>query len=274
MGSGTGFSDDKIYVIYIDRLGTSSFIREKDSTYDNRIGFYEMSPLYQESYDVFRSVFGTDFKFFGFSDTIVAAPQTRDASEVAKAASMVFESLLDYSIATRVYITHGDFAFHRFEDLSEETENFVCPIYGNTILDAHEMNEWGVKCLGVFVHPSILDTFALAKSAIFSDGSLAGLLDLPTYLPSETVTALIGTLSELGKIQDEDKATSRVAKIDVVQTMTESMKKHGISQQDINDSLKKSVMRSNRNKRAILAYCTALVDAMSGGRVVVGRHEN
>jgi len=73
MGSGTGFSYDKIYAIYIDRLGTSSFIREKDSTYDNRIGFYEMSPLYLESYEVFRSVFGTDFKFFGFSDTIEKA---------------------------------------------------------------------------------------------------------------------------------------------------------------------------------------------------------
>jgi len=274
MGIGTGFSYDKIYVIYIDRLGTSSFIREKDSTYENRIGFYEMSPLYLESYDVFRSVFGADFKFFGYSDTIVAAPQTRDAREIAKAASMAFESLLKFSINTRVYITHGDLAFHRFEDLSEETENFVCPIYGTTILDAHEMNEWGMKCLGVFVHPSILDTFALAKGAIFADGSPAGLLDLPTYLPSEKVTALIATLCELRKIQDVDEATSRVAEIGVVQTITESMKKQGISQQDIDDSLKESAMRRNRNKRATRAYCTALVDAMLGGRVVVGRREN
>ena len=273
MGSGAGFSYDKIYVIYIDRLGTSSLIREKDSVYDNRIGFYEMSPLYLDSYEVFRSVFGTDFKFFGFSDTIVAAPQTRDAREVAKAASMAFETLLEYSIATRVYITHGDLAFHRFEDLSDETENFVCPIYGTTILDSHEMNEWGMKCLGVFAHPSILDTFALAKGAIFEDGSPAGLLDLPSYLPSERVTALIATLSELRKIQDVDEATSRLAKIDVVQTSTEAMKKLGMSQQDIDDSLKESVMRSNRNKRAILAYCTALLDVMSGGNVVVGNRK-
>jgi len=273
MANGTGSSYGNIYVIYIDRLGTGSFIRENDSTYDNRIGFYEMSPLYLDSYEVFRSVFGTDFIFFGFSDTIVAAPQTRDAREVANAASMAFERLLGYSIATRIYITHSDLAFHRFEELGKETENFVCPIFGTTILDAHEMDEWGIKCLGVFVHPSILDTFAFAKGAVFANGSPTGLLDLPSYLSSERITTLIDTLRELRTIQDVNEAISRARENPAIQATIESMKKHGIPQEEIDDSLREPVLRSNRNKRAIFAYCTALLDAMSGGSVVVGRRE-
>ena len=54
--------------------------------------------------------------------------------------------------------------------------------------------------------------------------------------------------------------------------MDESMQKWGIPKEEIDGSLREPILRRNRNKEAVLAYSTALLDALSHGSVVIGRH--
>ena len=59
------------YIIFLDKAGTKVNIRDHDTIYNNRIGFYEIVSLYKESVDVFDEILEKRYQFFGFSDTIV-----------------------------------------------------------------------------------------------------------------------------------------------------------------------------------------------------------
>ncbi|MGD9732630.1 MAG: hypothetical protein AB7U45_10655 [Desulfamplus sp.] len=263
------------YVIYLDRLGTSSFIQEKDSVYGNRIGFYKMNELYLESYEIFKSVFKNNFNYFGFSDTIIAVPKEKNARDVAVAASSVFVELLKLDIATKIYITRGDFYFHRFESLNDKQDNFICPIYGSTILDSHKMDASGIKCLGVFVHSNALEDFIILKNVKFVDGLSSGLLDLHYYLCEKSKTNLSSILNNLLIMDDENKALEilEIKEHGFIKSMVELLKEHHVSEKEIVKIITENSLRRNRNKKALLDYCKILQKALSGCDIALERNK-
>lgn len=158
-----------------------------------------MAPLYIEPYEVLVEVLGKGFKYFGFSDTIIAVSQTDDATTIGKAASKIFAVLLSFSIASRVFITHGDFSFHRFEQLAEREDSFLCPIYGSTLLDAYQMDQLGMKCLGVFAHRNVISQFETMPNVKFSDESEVGFLNLNRYLAEDEISKIKCTAGNLSQ---------------------------------------------------------------------------
>lgn len=266
MTEHTLFSYSDTYVIYVDRLGTKSLIREKDEIYNNRIGLYEMSPLYLESHEVFCSVFGDDFKYFAFSDTIVGVPTTKDVNKIAIAASRTFARILDFSIAARIYVTSGDFSFHRFEQLAENPDNFICPIYGSTILDAHEMDELHLKCLGVFIHPAIHAKFNIVDGVRFEDGSPAGFLDLKHYLSCTEIEDLIEAVRDKLAIEDAAEKTRKMKDCPAIRS-----KEKQIQEGTIGQTLAGSVERENLNKKPINIHLRTLQHALLQRHAIVQR---
>ena len=158
-----------------------------------------MASLYVEPYEALVEVLGKQFKYFGFSDTIIAVSQTDDATVIGKAASKVFSALLSFSIASRVFITKGDFSFHRFEQLAERPDTFLCPIYGSTLLNAYKMDQLGMKCLGAFAHQNVISQFETMQNVKFQDGSEVGLLNLNRYLADDEISKIKFTASGLSQ---------------------------------------------------------------------------
>ncbi len=158
-----------------------------------------MAPLYVEPYEVLVEVLGKQFKYFGFSDTIIAVSQTDDATVIGKAASKIFSALLSFSIASRVFITKGDFSFHRFEQLAERPDTFLCPIYGSTLLDAYQMDQLGMKCLGAFAHKNVISQFETMQNVKFQDESEVGFLNLNRYLVDDEISKIKCTASNLSQ---------------------------------------------------------------------------
>lgn len=186
----SSLSISQCYLIYVDRLGTTSIIRKDDCLYGNREGFYGMAPLYVEPYEVLVEVLGKQFRYFGFSDTIIAVLETDDVTTIGKAASKVFSVLLSFSIATRVFITKGDFSFHRFEQLAERPDTFLCPIYGSTLLDAYELDKLGMKCLGAFAHKSVINQFETMPNVKFQNEAEVGFINLKSYLTDDEISKI------------------------------------------------------------------------------------
>ena len=149
-----------------------------------------MAALYLESHEVLVEVLGNQFKYFGFSDTIIALLETDDVTLIGKAASKVFSALLSFSIASRVFITKGDFSFHRFEPLAERPDTFLCPIYGSTLLDAYELDQLGIKCLGVFAHKGVINQFETMPNVKFQNEAEVGFINLKSYLTDDEISKI------------------------------------------------------------------------------------
>jgi hypothetical protein len=261
------------FVIYVDSLGTKSLIRERDKIYQNRIGFYEMVALYFESYDVFHSVFKNGVIFFGFSDTIIAVPRTNDIDEIAIASSKVFTKLLGYSLATRIYVTYGDFSYHRLEDISDKPDTFVCPVYGSTILDADEMDQSSIRCLGVFVHPTLINEFKIIDDVRFTDGKSAGFLDLNYYLTSKEITDLIEMINASLTIENVGEKSEQLKKEPSIISLIDLLQQHQIPMDEIDRTINDIFSRINANKKALLTYYTALQEALLNRNVIVKREK-
>jgi len=259
---GTSLLYKDCYLIYIDRLGTKFLINEADKIYENRIGFYEMSPLYSDTYEIFKEIFDNEFKFFGFSDTVIAVPSINDLEKIYKSASKAFVRLLGYSIANRIYITYGDFAFHRFEDITIDNDNFICPIYGTTVLNAHEMDEKKIECLGIFVHNSVPDKSNVINNAKFNDKDIGGLIDIEKYLSEEERKDLKSFIEEKIKVEEVEKSIDDYLQSGHGTISTQMFENMEIPNKERIEILGDVFKRKKLNNQATLSYYRNLKSAI------------
>lgn len=173
------------YVVFIDKLGTKWSIRENDSIYANRIGFYELFLLYEIVASTFNEIFNGKYLLFGFSDTVLSIMSKSSRLYVAKASVKALINLIEANLPVRIYISRGNFAYHSFEssefDVSK-TEGLVCPIYGSALLNAYEMDTLGIKSCGVFLHDSVMKDFSYKRNIISNKtGNPVGLIDFNKY---------------------------------------------------------------------------------------------
>jgi len=183
------------FVIYLDKMGTSDQIRERDDVYDNRKGLYQLGIVYKKSLEIFHDLFSDSFRFFGFSDTVMAVipydennPVSTDL--IAKTAISLFIELTKMNFPVQIFISRGDFGFNTFEGIIDKSIGAVCPVYGSSLLYATEFDKhWKMvdsNCVGVFIDNSAITDFKIIYRIKVDDGKKEiGIIDFEHYLMPE-----------------------------------------------------------------------------------------
>ncbi len=214
-----------VYLIYIDKMGIKYDIREKDSIYDNRKGLYRLIPFYESSACCFNNVFGSDYKFYGFSDTVLAVIDVDKSQKVAYAACKTFLNLLKFSLPIRVFISRGDFGALFPGPEVKKAGGMTCPVYGSALLNAYELNEMGIKCLGVFVHESARDEIEYLPGVIDSKSQLPlGFISYEKYYNEKDLEELKSTAIQNATVPDFIEEKKNLSKCPAIKALMEGTK--------------------------------------------------
>ena len=180
------------FVIYVDKMGTSCQISYNDRIYGNRVGLSHLGSFYQTSAEIFSDSFKDNFKFFGFSDTVLAVVPIEERNSispdcVAKTAIFLFFELIKTNLPVRIFISRGNFGFHIFHGVIERSVGNVCPVYGSALLNAYQsekqLGDRKIKCTGVFIDESAKrDLRTLDKVKTVDGDREVGLIDFEHYL--------------------------------------------------------------------------------------------
>jgi hypothetical protein len=262
-------------MIYVDKMGTSANIREEDILYDNREGLFRMGTFYELAAEVFNNVFGTDnYYFFGFSDAVIAVTEEAKSELVAKAASKLLCKLTENNIPVRIYITRGDFAYHKLQGEVSKTKGQVCPIYGTTLLDAYEMDCSSIRCIGVFLHEkAINDMKIIGKDVVTKKNFNIGLLDLESYLEIEEIEQLKNNVSKKLSVPTIEKLEEvlnnscwGVCNKKLIKLIEE---KFPISKEEIEQIMRVPFEKEIKNTETTIEYYRNLYNALTKRTVVL-----
>jgi len=214
-----------VYLIYIDKLGIKFEISEKDSIYDNRKGLYRLTPFYELSACCFNNSFGGEYKFYGFTDTVLAVVGVDKSQKVAHAACKAFLNLLKFSLPIRVIISRGDFGVLFPGPEVKRAGGMTCPVYGSALLKAYELDQKGIECYGVFVHESARDEIEYLPGVIDSNSHLPlGFISYEKYYDETDIEELKSTVIQNANIPDFIEEKKSLSKCPAIKAVMEGAK--------------------------------------------------
>ncbi len=249
---GTALYFQNKYLIYIDKSGTSSKIKEKDPIYDNRIGFYEMSIFYEETYERAKQLLDNEFLFFGFSDTILILTFCDNPTIIGKLAAKIYCYLLYYRIHSKIFITYGDFGCHDFEKFKTNKNIFICPVYGRTLLKAYELEKTKIEYFGVFIEKQIIENFKLKTKINLNKNLYVGFLDLKFYLAEEEFNDCLKMMEDFLKEENINELKKAILEYPAISKLIDLMEEKGIPYSELEQKcIKPTITRLINEKEAV-----------------------
>jgi uncharacterized protein YneF (UPF0154 family) len=265
VSSSKQYSDT--YLIYIDKLGTTYEIEEKDSVYGNSKGLCKLATMYLESNEVLKKHFNEEVLFFGFSDTVIALPLINKPELIAKTVCNIFFKLLQYQIYTRIFVTKGDFSFHKIDDLEKSQNAFICPIYGTALLDAYKLDSKSYTTIGPFIQNNASDNINLVEKATFLSGNNVSLINLKSYLSEEHVEEVHRLIT--GIINGPDEYMKQFEESSKYYSELFSGQNNRINEQEIRELINEVRGQKESERKSLLKSLTTLKSILDEEKTII-----